>query len=59
MKKIFVAAIVVSMALAACGKKKSADVPKGDGSAMGSGSAAPADGSAAGSGEPAAAGSAM
>jgi hypothetical protein len=65
MKKMFVVALVVSsMALAACGKKKTAEAPKG-GSDMtapagGSGSAMPAgsDAPAAGSGE-AGGGSAM
>lgn len=64
MKKMFVAAIIASMALAACGKKKAPEAAKGSdmGSAMAPGSgAAPAgsDAPAGGSGEPAGSGSAM
>lgn len=49
MKKIFAVAIIVGMALAACGKKAAPVAPAGDGSAAGSGET----GSAAGSDAPA------
>ncbi|MCX5743032.1 MAG: hypothetical protein NT062_11105 [Proteobacteria bacterium] len=60
MKKIFVVAIVASMALAACGKKKAPETATAGSAAAGSaeGSAAGSDAAPAGSDAPAA-GSAM